>query len=317
MSDRPRFRPISDAPDWDTDGRDWPNRAASRFVAAAGLRWHVQIAGTGPVLLLAHGTGAATHSWAGLLPLLTERFTVVAPDLPGHGFTQAPPTSRLSLPGMAADLAALLATLKLRPALVAGHSAGAAVLLRMVLDGRIAPRAVVALNGALLPLRGVAGDWFAPLARGLALLPGVPRLFAWRAGDPALIRKLLDGTGSKVSPRQAGFYARLVRRPSHVGAALGMMANWNLVPLVRDLPRLAVPLHLLVGDRDRTIRPGEALRVRAILPAARIETLPGLGHLAHEERPDLVAALLTAAWPIKRPEPLPPGSPGAGSSKDF
>ena len=48
--------------DWATDGRDWPNHAASRFVEAAGMRWHVQVMGSGPALLLLHGTGAATHS---------------------------------------------------------------------------------------------------------------------------------------------------------------------------------------------------------------------------------------------------------------
>jgi len=75
---------------WERDGRDWPNRDASRFVRAGGLRWHVQKTGTGPVLLLVHGTGAATHSWRELAPLLARRFTVIAPDLPGPGFTQRP-----------------------------------------------------------------------------------------------------------------------------------------------------------------------------------------------------------------------------------
>ncbi|TJW92291.1 alpha/beta hydrolase, partial [Neisseria gonorrhoeae] len=50
---------MSDKPNWSVDGKDWPNRAASRFVDAAGLRWHVQMMGEGPVALLAHGTGAA------------------------------------------------------------------------------------------------------------------------------------------------------------------------------------------------------------------------------------------------------------------
>lgn len=296
---------MSAAPDWQTDGTDWPNRAHSRFVTAGGLRWHVQIAGPpstppgvsppdadSPVVLLAHGTGAATHSWAGLLPLLAERCTVVAPDLPGHGFTEAPPASHLSLPGMAAGLAALVDTLGLKPTLVVGHSAGAAILLRMTLDRRIAPSGIVSLNGALLPLRGAAGDFFAPLARGLAMLPFVPSLFAWRARDPGLVRRLLDGTGSTLAPAQAAHYARLVRRPGHVAAALAMMANWDLAPLVRDLPRLGVPLRLIVAEGDRTIRPGEALRVRALHPAARIVSIPTLGHLAHEERPDLVASLI-------------------------
>src|SRR3954465_15975067 len=78
---------------WDRDGRDWPHREASRFIEAAGLRWHVQIMGQGPAALLLHGTGASTHSFLDLAPLLARRFTVVMPDLPGHGFTATPATS--------------------------------------------------------------------------------------------------------------------------------------------------------------------------------------------------------------------------------
>ena len=54
-----------------------------------------------------------------------------------------------------------------------------------------------------------------------------------------------------------------------------MMAQWDLHPLVRDLPRLATPLTLVVGARDRAVRPAEARRVQAILPSAGIVTLPG------------------------------------------
>lgn len=66
---------------------NWPHRDCSQFIEAAGLSWHVQRMGEGPALLLLHGTAAATHSWAGLMPLLARRFTVIAIDLPGHGFT--------------------------------------------------------------------------------------------------------------------------------------------------------------------------------------------------------------------------------------
>jgi magnesium chelatase accessory protein len=60
--------------DWAKDGADWPNREASRFVDAAGMRWHVQVMGQGPVLLLLHGTGASTHSWRDVMPLLRAPF---------------------------------------------------------------------------------------------------------------------------------------------------------------------------------------------------------------------------------------------------
>ena len=244
-----------DRPNWESDGRDWPNRAASRFVEAAGLRWHVQVLGSGPVALLLHGTGAATHSWARLAPGLAERFTVVAPDLPGHGFSDLPPATAMSLPGMAAGVSALLAELGLQPDLAVGHSAGAAVLCRMCLDGKIAPKLLVSLNGALLPFRGLPGQVFSPMARLAASTSILPRLFAWHAGiDRRMVDRLIGDTGSRIDGIELDMYRRLARRSGHVGAAITMMAQWDLQPLVRDLPRLA-------GAADfgrRRARPGGA-----------------------------------------------------------
>lgn len=278
--------------DWARDGRDWPNREASRFVAAMGLRWHVQIMGQGPVLLLVHGTGAATHSWRDLAPWLARHFTVVAPDLPGHGFTDAAPAHRLSLPGMARLLDGLLRTLGLAPDLAVGHSAGAAILTRMALDGAIQPRAIVSLNGAFLPFRDGHSHIFSGLAKLLFVNPLVPRLFAWQAGDRHSVERLIRGTGSALDRRGVELYARLLRNPRHVQAALGMMANWDLVPLLHDLPALRPALVLVAAGADSAIPPEQAERVRARLPSARIVPLPHLGHLAHEEAPDRAADLI-------------------------
>jgi magnesium chelatase accessory protein len=278
--------------DWARDGADWPNREASRFVDVAGIRWHVQVMGDGPAALLLHGTGAATHSWAALAPLLARRFRVIAPDLPGHGFTAMPGWSRMSLPGIAAALANLLAALRAEPRIVVGHSAGAAILARMALDGAIAPQGIASLTGALLPLHGLAGVLFSPAARLLSFNPLVSRLFAWRASDETAVRRLIASTGSTLDAGGIAQYGRLLRSPQHVGGALAMMAHWDLQPLRRDLPRLKPPLLLVVGGNDRTVPPAEARRVRALLPSAEPVELPALGHLAHEERPDLVARLL-------------------------
>jgi magnesium chelatase accessory protein len=291
-------------PVWERDGRDWPNREASRFVVAGGLRWHVQQMGSGPPLLLVHGTGAATHSWRGLAPLLAQRFTVIAPDLPGHGFTEAPPPERLSLPSMAAALDALLRVLGVSPTAGVGHSAGAAILARMSLDGRIGAGFLVSLNGALLPLGGMPGELFSPLAKLLASVSLVPRLFAWRAADRSVVERMLRSTGSKLDPRGVELYARLIRHSGHTAAALGMMAHWDLSPLVRDLPKLKAALMLVVGQNDRTIPPSEADRVKALLPAAEVISLPGLGHLAHEERPELIEELVVRL--ARRTGVLPP-----------
>jgi magnesium chelatase accessory protein len=294
---------VSDRPDWSRDGRDWPNRQASRFVEAAGLRWHVQVMGRGPVLLLAHGTAASTHSWRALLPLLAPHFTLVAPDLPGHGFTSMPAAGRLSLPGMTEALGALVRVLGMPPDYAAGHSAGAAVLVRMALDGRIAPGALVGFNAALLPIGREHSEFFSRAARLLAGLPFVPQVFAWGASSRAVAERLLRDTGSAIEPRGVELYARLFRHSGHLAAALGMMANWDLKPLLRDLPRLRLPLTLAVGTRDRTIPPSDAQRVREVLRSARVVALPGLGHLAHEERPDQAAEILRRVAAEAAPAP--------------
>ena len=281
---------------WERDGRDWPHREHSRFVQAGGQRWHVQVWGSGPPLLLLHGTGASTHSWRDVAPLLASRFTVVVPDLPGHGFTDLPVAGRLSLPGMAWGVRKLLAALDIAPALAAGHSAGAAVMLRSCLDGGIAPRAAVSVNGALLPMRGLPGHLFAPIARIVASVPIVPLLLSWRALDRAKVERLIRDTGSTISPEGINYYARLMQSARHIKGALGMMAQWNLQPLARDLPRLATPLTLLIGDKDKAIPPAEADRIGSLLPKTTIVHDPNSGHLTHEEDPALAARVIEEAW---------------------
>jgi len=278
-------------PDWATDGRDWPNRAASRFVGAGGLRWHVQIAGSGPVLLLLHGAGAATHSWRALLPRLAQRFTVVAPDLPGHGFTATPAPPGLTMPGMARGVTALLAELALTPAAIAGHSAGAGIGARLILNGL--PLPLVSINGALLPFPGIAQKLFPALARVLFVNPLVPRIMSLQASRPGAVARVIAGTGSHIDAEGLALYTRLFRRSGHVAGTLGMMANWDLEGLARDLPRLA-DLTLIAADRDTTIPPAVARRVAAMVPGSRLEIVPG-GHLAHEEDPERFIELIAGA----------------------
>jgi magnesium chelatase accessory protein len=265
----------------------WPNGEVSQFVRAAGMTWHVQEFGRGPVALLLHGTGASTHSWRQVAPLLAQRFNVVAIDLPGHGLSQMPQRELMSLYGMARATKTLLTALGKTPALVIGHSAGAAIAARMSLDNLIAPKAIVGLNGALLPLSGYAGQFFAPLARMLTRIPVVPKFFARRAFDRSLIETMIGNTGSTLDAAGIDYYHQLAQRPGHVAAALAMMAEWDLPKLQRDLKRLKTPLVLIVGTGDRTIPPSDARRVQAILPQTIIAKLNGLGHLAHEEAPEL------------------------------
>ncbi|MCE7027453.1 alpha/beta fold hydrolase BchO [Jiella avicenniae] len=284
--------------DFARDGRHWPHREKSRFVEAGGTRFHVQIFGpeNAPALLLLHGTGASTHSFRDLAPILAEHYRVIVPDLPGHGFTAAPRWRRVSITGMGKAIAAMLSALGVAPVYAAGHSAGAAILLRMALDGQIAPQRIVSLNGALLPFPGVAAHLFPRLAKLLFLNPVAPRFFSWRARNTRAVAQLMESTGSRISPEGVAYYERLFSSPTHVEGALSMMANWDLEGLRRDLPQLNVPLTLVVGSRDRAIPPEVSERVARMVRGAAIERLPGLGHLAHEEAPDRVAEVMLGVF---------------------
>lgn len=289
--------------DWQREGPSWPHHERSRFVTAAGQRWHVQHwptpAAQAPTLLLLHGTGASSHSWRALAPLLAPHAGVIAIDLPGHGFSG--PAARgahgdgATLPGMARGVRALLAAVGVRPNWLVGHSAGAAIAVRMALDDAEGLRGIVSLNGALLPLHGLAGRFFSPTAKLLALNPLVPRFFAWRAADPVAVRRLIDSTGSTLDAEGETLYRRLVSDPDHVAGALAMMAGWDLEALQAVLPMLSVALHQVVAECDATVPPRDALRVQRLLPAAAagsLNSLAGLGHLAHEEQPQRSADLL-------------------------
>ena len=271
---------------------DWPWREHSRFVDADGIRWHVQQRGTGPKLLLVHGTGASTHSWRDVFPMLAEHFDVLAIDLPGHGFSDSVGNARMTLNDIAASLGTLLDELSFAPDYVVGHSAGAAILLRMALDASIEPQRIVGLNAALLPFGGSFRRFFTPLAQFLAGTRTMPRMIAARARDLAAVRRVLAGTGSHLDRQGAEYYQRLLTREQHVAAVLAMMANWDLEPMLDDLPRLPVELHLVTASGDKAVSAREAQAIVSRLPTTTVTQLDGCGHLAHEEQPDRLARLL-------------------------
>lgn len=277
--------------DFDRDGRDWPNREASRFVDAAGIRFHVQVMGQGVPLLLLHGTGASTHSWRDVMPLLAQRFTVIAPDLPGHGFTKFASARDLSRPGMANAVAALLRVLDMVPTRAVGHSAGAVILLELVAKKFAAIPDLVSLNGAFFPVSGLGGQFFSPLAKIITGFGFVPRLVTSIA-DKRSVEKLLRDTGSEVNARGIALYQRLFSSEAHVAGTLKMMAEWTLTDTENQLRMLQSRLHLVKTMGDKTVPPATADRVAAIVPHPHLITIPRLGHLAHEENPELAARII-------------------------
>ncbi len=267
----------------------WPNRHLSRYVHAGGLRWHVQMGGEGPAMLLVHGTAASTHSWRDLIPILSQHYRLLAVDLPGHGFTEQAPKRQLSIAGMSGLLARLLQQLTFDPQFVVGHSAGAVILCRMALDGAIKPRVIISINGAFLPMGGMLGTLFSPFAKLLASTAFLPRVLATRMSKTSNVERVLAGTGSRLSDQGVAYYTQLISNPRHLAGALGMMSQWDLDSFAREMPRLKVPLAMLVAGNDHAVPPQQAALIEQRVPAATLQPLPGLGHLAHEESPALVA----------------------------
>lgn len=286
--------PASTPPGWDQVAPHWPNQHTSRFVDAAGLRWHVQVAGSGPTVLLLHGTGAASFSWGDLLPLLARHFTVVAPDLPGHGFTSAPGHATLTLPGMARACGALLTALGLTPVLAAGHSAGAAIIIRMALDGDFTASRLVGLNPALIPPPALYRELIAPFMHRIVTARFVSAPAAALARRDGVIASLLRATQSSVTPGNRQLYEQMLGSEERVRDVLGMMANWSLTALVADMPRLTTPLHLVAGTRDPWIALDDLRALARRTPGCTLDTMDG-GHLLHEEQPAAIAQLLSEA----------------------
>jgi magnesium chelatase accessory protein len=267
---------------------DWPGRSASRIVAAKPHRWHVQVTGDGPDILLLHGAGASSHSWSGLIPHLADRHRVIALDLPGHGWTRSP-RGRARLGDVASDLAALCAQEGWVPQLVIGHSAGGAISLELARQGLVQPRHLIVVNGALENFRGAAGVLFPVMAKVLALNPFTGLLISQGGRSVQQVRSILSSAGTTLDDAALARYAHLIQRRAHVDGTLAMMAQWSLDALNRALPDIAVPTLFVHGERDGAVDLSVARRAASVMPMAELVTLPGVGHLAQEEVPARVA----------------------------
>ncbi len=282
--------------DWDRDGRDWPHRSASRFVSTAGIGWHVQEMGPAdaPVLLLLHGTGASSHSWRHLLPLLSGAYRIVAPDLPCHGFSRPHGWPDLSLNGMTGAIQSLIAVLGIAPTAIIGHSAGAAIAVSLGAKPAVKTRPlVVGINSAVRPIRGE--QILSPLAKALFAAPLSASLFALVARRGWFADNLLTATGSPLDKAGAALYRRLLTSSGHVRGALGMMAAWDLTRFDALLSALPQPPVLIAAKDDPMVPCDDSRHAASIARGASLTLVDRGGHLLHECRADLVAGLITDA----------------------
>lgn len=275
---------------WETLKHQWPNSQHSQFIQTSDVRWHVQIFGEGPPMLLLHGLGSSTHTWRGMAPHLSKHYRLIAVDMPGHGFSSIPKTSSATFEGMAKSLRELLDTLHIWPTAVMGHSAGACLVAKLLLNTPNLPTpALIALNPAWLPLPGLANWMFPVSAKLIALNPMSAWLFAKHMSKELVIHKILSSTGSHLSEEDISFYRVLMQSPVHLKGVLQMMSYWNLGKLPEQLSQLKGRVLIQAGTHDLTIPFGHAVTSHQKITQSQLQSLSDLGHLAHEEKPQACA----------------------------
>ena len=272
---------------------DWPLRAHSRFIECSGIVWHTQCVGNGPVVLLLHGTGSSTHSMAGLAEQLKSDFTCLLIDLPGQGFTYRLSEHKHLLSAMAQAIYELCMTLDLPPEYIIGHSAGAAVGIRMCLDTATNPKGLMSINGALLPFGAFIEPIMLKTARALSRSSRITQFLAQRGTGQSDVRRALRDTGATISEPMIERYKTLISQPEHIEGTLRMMGGWELGQLAKDLPKVGVRVHLIGCAQDHIVPAVRAHRATKDIPNATATTLHQAGHLIHEAEPERISSEFT------------------------
>ncbi len=278
-------------------GRDRPNRVTGTFVRAGGVRWHLLRSGSGPTILLLHGSASSAHQWNRVAPLLTSDFSLVIPDLPGHGDTSPLPRHGPALQALGRALAEVLEQEGIRPMLAAGHSAGAALALHLagyhLADLRAVLAVTPALGGREEYLPPFLGEGIARAVRGrlqARVAAGLVRRFP-------IVEALLRSTGSRISPGDAEHYRELLADPSRMAGVLEFFSRWDAAGVTAEAARLPIRLHWLLAEDDRWTPPARTLRTLRAHgadrgPLRRLAVLPDRGHLLPEEDPAAIAEAL-------------------------
>ena len=256
------------------------------------------IAGRGPALLLLHGLGCDHTTWSPVVKRLARRFTVIAPDLLGHGGSDKP-RADYSLGGYANGMRDLLALLSIERATVVGHSFGGGIAMQFAYQfPQYTERLMLVAPGGL-------GREVNPVLRALTL-PGASHALAVAASPPVLA--LANFVGSRASAAKVPGASDLLGALSvlagkHDAAerdaflhVLRAVVDWRgQVVTMNDRAYLTanMPTCVLWGGKDTVIPVTHADAARRAMPSARVELLPAAGHFPHEEFPDRFASILT------------------------
>lgn len=241
-------------------------RPPTRHVDANGLRIGVDVAGSGPPLVLLHGASSSgREDFGAQVPALARSFACHLPDARGHATTAWDPAAGLRLPDLVADLVALLDALRLGAVHVIGFSMGGATALAAATAHPERVRSVV--------LVGTATER-EPRTSVIRHLADVERI---ERQDPAWAAAL----ARRHDPVQgAGAWRRLM-------PAVAAFVAEQAPPAPAELRRAAMPALVVVGDRDPVVPVGQAWALARQLPDARLFVVPDCPHEVPSKRPRL------------------------------
>jgi pimeloyl-ACP methyl ester carboxylesterase len=262
-----------------------------------GHRVMYRMAGSGPPVVLIHGMVNSSRHWEAVATQLASDYTVIAPDLIGHG-DSATPRGDYSLGAHAAAIRDLLAVIGIDRATIVGHSLGGGVAMQFFYQF---PQRTERLG---LISSGGLGHKVSPMLRGAAL-PGVQNLIALGAHPKVLDALWAAGTRMRERGNSKGVYiqaiVRAMRPLEQPGARTAFVHTLRSVidihgQRVSARDRLYLlerfPTLVVWGERDRTIPLEHGRETLEAVPHARFETLPKAAHFPHLEDPDGVARVL-------------------------
>ena len=267
------------------------------WVKARGIRFHVAEAGSGddPVLLL-HGWPQHWYEWRHLMPALAGRHRVLAMDLRGFGWSDAP-RDGYEKENLAADVLAVLDELGLERVKLVGHDWGGWIGFLLCLRAPERFDRYLALNIAhpWIELRKAAPHAWRFWYQQVVLAPGLGYQLHRRGRFVRSILRLGVSDSSIWDEETLAAFADNLAEPARARAAVQMYRVFNLrevVPVLRGRyadKRLTVPTRMLFGTEDEAIHPALLAGYERHADDMQIELVPGCGHFIADERPELVA----------------------------
>jgi len=283
------------------NSKETPNGASAKpaFLKVSDtVNLRYQKSGNGPPLVLLHTIRTQLEYFRALAPLLAEKFTVYAVDLPGHGFSPVDTTQKYDEPYLRRGIADFLKSLDLRDVTLVGESIGAVVALTVASEIPERIKAVYAINAYDYETRygdGIRrGNWFANLIIGSLQIPAFGAIGAAMANASIIGRIMAGGYADprKMPADLIALFDKAGRNPNFHYAERRVLAGWRSWGEARErYSRVQAPVTLIYGDRDWSRIP-ERTRTKELLKRSRIFTIENSGHFSSVENPQQVARII-------------------------